>query len=81
MTTALMFYLFIYLCIYLFTYVLDDIVDKYNSTYHTPIKMKPIDVKSNSYAEYSVESNEKDPKFPVGDHIIISEYRDIFVKS
>ena len=35
--------------------------------------MKPIDVKSNSYAEYNVESNEKDPKFPVGDHIIISE--------
>ena len=43
--------------------------------------MKPIDVKFNSYAEYNVESNEKDPKFPVGDHIIISEYKDIFVKS
>ena len=31
--------------------VLDDIVDKYNNTYHKTIKMKPIDVKSNSYAE------------------------------
>ena len=60
---------------------MDDIVGKYNNTYHAPIKMKPIDVKSNSYAEYNVESNEKDPKFPVGDHIIISEYKDIFVKS
>ena len=28
---------------------LDDIVDKYNSTYHTTIKMKPIDVKDNTY--------------------------------
>ena len=31
--------------------VLDNIVDKYNSTYHRTIKMKPIDVKSNSCAE------------------------------
>ena len=28
---------------------LDDIVDKYNNTYHTEIKMKPIDVKDNTY--------------------------------
>ena len=28
---------------------LDDIVDKYNNTYHTTIKMKPIDVKDNTY--------------------------------
>ena len=28
---------------------LDDIVDKYNNTYHTTIKMKPIDVKDNKY--------------------------------
>ena len=34
-----------------FTDVLDDIVDKYNNTYHNSIKMKPINVKSNSYAE------------------------------
>ena len=26
---------------------LDDIVDEYNNTYHTTIKMKPIDVKDN----------------------------------
>ena len=31
--------------------VLNDIVGKYNNTYHRTIKMKPIDVKSNSYAE------------------------------
>ena len=28
---------------------LDDIVNKYNNTYHTTIKMKPIDVKDNTY--------------------------------
>ena len=28
--------------------VLNDIADKYNNTYHDTIKIKPIDVKSNS---------------------------------
>ena len=28
---------------------LDDIVNEYNNTYHTTIKMKPIDVKGNIY--------------------------------
>ena len=40
--------------------VLDDIVDEYNNTYHKTIKMKPIDVKSHSFAECNEESNEKD---------------------
>ena len=31
--------------------VLNDIVDKYNNTYHRTIKMKPINVKSDSYAQ------------------------------
>ena len=42
--------------------------------------MKPIEVKSNSYAEYNVDSNEKDPKFKVGDHVRISKYKNIFAK-
>ena len=54
-------------------FVLDDIVDNYNNTYHRTIKMKPIDAKSNSYAEYNVDSNEKDPRFQVGDHVRISK--------
>ena len=49
--------------------VLDDIVDEYNNTYHSSIKMKPIDVKDGSFAEYNEESNEKDPKFKAGDHV------------
>ena len=28
---------------------LDNIVKKYNNTYHTSIKMKPVDVKDNTY--------------------------------
>ena len=59
---------------------LDDIVDKYNSTYHTTIKMKPIDVKDNIYINTSKEINNKDPKFKVGDHVRISKYRNIFAK-
>ena len=60
--------------------VLIDIVDKYNNTYHKTIKMKPIDVKSNSFAEYNEESNEKDSKFKVGDHVRISKYIKILLK-
>ena len=33
------------------------------------IIMKPIDVKSNSHAECNVNSNAKDAKFKIGDHI------------
>ena len=43
----------------IYFHVLDDIVDNYNNTYHRTIKMKPIDVKPDSYAEYNVGSNEK----------------------
>ena len=60
--------------------VLIDIVDKYSTTYHRTIKMKPTDVKSDSYAEYNVDSNEQDPKFKIGDHIRISKYKNIFAK-
>ena len=60
--------------------VLDDIVDEYNNTYHETIKMKPIYVKNDSFAEYNEESNKKDPKFKVGDPVRISKYKNIFAK-
>ena len=60
--------------------VLDDIVNKYNNTVHRTIKMKPIDVTDDSYAEYNECSNKKDPKFNVGDHVRISKYKNIFAK-
>ena len=59
---------------------LDDIVDEYNNTYHNTIKMKPIDVKDNTYINTSKEINNKDPKFKVGDHVRISKYKNIFAK-
>ena len=58
--------------------VLDDIVNKYNNTVHRTIKMKPIDVTDDSYAEYNEDFNKKDPKFKVGDHVRISKYKNIF---
>ena len=42
--------------------------------------MKPIDVISDSYAEYNEDSNEKNLKFKVGDHVRISKYKNIFAK-
>ena len=60
--------------------VLDDIVNKYNNTVHETIKMKPIDVTDNSYAEYNKDFNKKDPIFEVGDHVRISKYNNIFAK-
>ena len=57
--------------------VLDDIVD---NTFHRTIKMNPIDVKSDSYAEYNVDSNEKDPKFKVGNCVRVSKCKNIFAK-
>ena len=60
--------------------VLNDIVDEYNNTNQKTIKMKPVDVKSDIFAEYTEESNEKDPKFKVGNHVRISKYKNIFAK-
>ena len=59
--------------------VLNDILDEYSNTYHRTIKMKPVDVRSDSI-EYNEESNEKDPKCKIGDHVRLSKYENIFVK-
>ena len=40
----------------------------------------PIDVKNDSFPEYSEESNEKDIKFKVRDHFRISKYKNISAK-
>ena len=59
---------------------LHDIVNKHNNTYHTTIKIKPVDVKNNIYIDFKVEVNERDPKFKIGDYIRISKYKSIFTK-
>ena len=59
---------------------LDFIVNKYNNRKHRTIKMKPIDVKDNTYIAFDKEVNDKGPKFKVGDHVRISKYKKIFAK-
>ena len=53
--------------------VLDDIVNKCNNTVHRTIKMKPIDVTSDSYAKYNENSNETKPRFKVRNLVRISK--------
>ena len=59
---------------------LDDIVDKYNNTYHSTTKMKPVDVKSSTYIDSNKENNNKDPKFKIGEIVRISKYKNILAK-
>ena len=59
---------------------LDDIVGEYNNPYRRTVKMKPIDVKDNTYFNFKKEINDRDPKLKVGDHVRISKYKNIFAK-
>ena len=53
---------------------LDDIVNKYSNTYHSAIKMKPVDVKSKTYIDSSKEINDKDIDLKL---VILLEYQNI----
>ena len=57
---------------------LDDIIKTYNSIYHSTIKMKPVNVKLNTYI--SKEINNKDPKFKVSNIVRIPIYENIFAE-
>ena len=59
---------------------LDDIVNEYNNTYRKTSKMKPIDVKYNTYIGSSKDVNDKEFKFKVGDYLRIFKYKNIFAK-
>ena len=61
--------------------VLDHIVDIYNNTYQKTIKMKPIDIKSNSYAEYNSDSNENVINDLNGEEIIENFYEEELQKT
>ena len=50
---------------------LGDIVNKYNNTYHSAIKIKPVDVKSRTYIDLDIENNDKAPKFKIADRVRI----------
>ena len=58
----------------------DDIVNEYNNTYHRTIKMRPVDVKYNTYIDFEKEVNDKNPKYKIGNHVRISKYENIFAK-
>ena len=58
----------------------DDITNKYNNTVHLSIKIKPIDVTSDSYAEYNKGSNVAKSKLKFGDGVRISKCKNIFAK-
>ena len=60
---------------------LGDIVNEYNNTDHTTIKMKPIDVKDNTYINTDKETNDKDPKFKVGDRVRTSNTKTFLLKA
>ena len=57
---------------------LDDIADTYNNTYHSTIKMKPVDVRSRPYIDSSKEIDDIYTKFKIGDIVRISKYKTIF---
>ena len=59
---------------------LGDVVNEYNNLYYRTIKVKPVDVKDNTYINFGKEVNDKDPKFKVGDHVRISKYKNSFAK-
>ena len=57
---------------------LDDTINKYNNTYQSTIKMKPVAVKSSTYIDSSKEIDNRDPKFKIGDIVRISKYKNAF---
>ena len=59
---------------------LNEIINKHNNTVYRTMKMNPIHVTPNSYAEYSEDSNKKDPKFKVEDCVRVSKYKSIYAK-
>ena len=65
---------------YVYIDKLDDIANEYNNTYHRTIKMKPADVKDNTYIDFEKEVNDKDPQFKDGHYVRISKYKNIFAK-
>ena len=58
----------------MYTDKLDDIVNKYNNTYHSTIKMNPVDVRSNTYIDFRKGINNNGPKYKIGDIVRISKY-------
>ena len=65
---------------YVYINKLDDIANEYNNTYHRTIKMKPVDIKDNTYIDFEKDINNEDPKFKIDNHVRISKYKKKFAK-
>ena len=54
---------------------LDDIINECNNAYHRRNKMKPIEVKDNTYIDSIKDVNDKDRKFKVANHVRTLKYK------
>ena len=59
---------------------LDDIVNKYKNTYHSTIKIKPVDLKQNTYIDSNKKNKREDPKFKISGQLRKSRYKCIFAR-
>ena len=55
------------------------IVNNYHNTYHSTIKMNPVDVKSSTYIESSKDINDEDSKFKIFYISRTTKYENIYV--
>lgn len=66
--------------------ILDELINEYNNSYHSTIKMKPIEVNKDNEKEvlnniYGDNKLKKEkPKFKLNDYVRISKYKGIFEK-
>ena len=58
---------------------IDNLADVVNK-YHSPIKMKPFDIKSSTYIDFNKENDKEEPKLEVGDHVRISKHKNVLIK-
>ena len=54
---------------------LDEIVEKYHDKHYRTIKIKPADIKGDTYFNFDADKNNKNPVFKVGDHVMISKFK------
>ena len=59
---------------------LDNLDNKYNNIYYSTIKIKPVDVKANTYIDSNKEFDNKNCKSKIGDIARISKYENIFAR-
>ena len=55
-------------------------MNKYNNTYHSKIKMEPLDVNSSKYIDFNKENIKEGSKFEFRDQLRISKYKNLFTK-